>query len=183
MIAWKRQSMSLSAQHPSGIPSIGCVYFGGGDQNYTGRATCSKWDCSIVVTCRIEFFPNYFELLLALLAVNHLVHLFESLHQSLLIFLLFVRFQILQLGYKYLLHVLRHLNTYITNNIPPWPSNTPKIELPLPMSNYVIAASSIDLRQPMYLNELPCISHRANFSFSFAFSAFEDIFYLLGWAR
>ena len=65
-----------------------------------------------------------------------------------MVFLLFVQFGTLQLLNEDLLDVFGHFDAFIVEKLPPWPSNTPNMELPPPMSNSEMAASSIDLRQP-----------------------------------
>jgi hypothetical protein len=118
------------------------------NENYTGGTACSHRYTTIVITSSVIFFPNNLELILTFFAADHFIHFFESLHQSAIVFLLFVQFRTLQLLNEDLLNVFGHLDTLILAELPPWPSNTPNIELPPPMSSSEMAASSIDLRQP-----------------------------------
>lgn len=84
--------MSFPAQYCSRVSSVGCVKLSRCDQHDASCASSAEGYITIVVASSIEFFPNYLQLLLALLAVNHLVHFFEGLEESLFKFLLFVQF-------------------------------------------------------------------------------------------
>jgi len=147
--------MSLSTKHSSRIPSIGSVYFVGSDENNTGSAASPWGDISIVVAGSVILFSNYFELFLTLSTLNNLVNSSIGFNQSLFVFWLFVLFEGLQCGYKYFLDKFGNLDASVSRELPPCPSNTPKIELPPPMSSYDIAASSIFLRQPVYYVDYP----------------------------
>lgn len=148
MITRKRQSMSFSTQNCSGISSISCVYLLRRNQTNTSCASSSIGYTTIVITGSITFFSNYFEFFFSLFARNHIINFLESFSQSSMVFLLFVQFWTFKLLNKDLFDVFRYFNAFVFTNVPPWPSKTPNIELPPPMSNSEIAASSIDLRQP-----------------------------------
>ena len=142
--------MSFSTQNSSWISSICSIIFVRSYEHNTSCTSSSQWYVTVIITRGIKFFSNYFQLLLSFFTINDLINFFKGLKKSLLIFLLFVQFWNLKLSYKYLLYVFWHLHTYLSICLPPWPSNTPNIEFPPPISNYDIVASYIDLRQPSF---------------------------------
>jgi len=78
----------------------------GSDKDYTSSATSSHRYTTIIITSSIEFLPNDFEFILTLLATDNFINFFEGLHQSAVVFLLFVQFGALELLDEYFLYVL-----------------------------------------------------------------------------
>lgn len=147
--------MSLPAKHSPRVPRVGREDLGRRDQHHTGSAACPQRNSRIVETSSIRFLANDLQLLLALLALDYLVDPPEGLREGLRVLFLLVQLAGLQLRDEDAFDVFGDLQACMRERVPPWPSKTPKMELPLPMSSSEMAASSMVRRQPAWKERYP----------------------------
>jgi hypothetical protein len=148
VVVGKRDCVALAAEYGSGVAGIGCEYFGRGDEHDAGRAARAQGDGAVIEAGGVRFLSDDLQLLLSLLALDYLVDLLEGFDQGFGVFFLFVQLAPFELRHEDPFDKFRDLKSWVEGGVPPWPSKTPKRELPLPMSSSEIAASSMVRLQP-----------------------------------
>lgn len=100
-------------------------------------------------------FRGVFDLSELILSFNWLyefIDAHECLIQSFYVILFLIWLVFSQLLDEDIADILADFRAYMSRVVPPWPSNTAKSELLLPMSSSWMAASSMVLRQPILVN-------------------------------
>ena len=135
---------AASAQHAPGVSSVSNNVLGWSNQDHVSSAAGGLGDrLALRDVSGLIKFPSY------LLALQFLVHQPEGFVQGFLVIFLLIGFKTSQDFHKGFLDVLTNLVTYIAGQVLPWPSKTPNSEILSPRFNSWMAASSMDLRQPL----------------------------------
>lgn len=149
MILAQGYSLACSAEDWSWVPSISdVVMFLGDEQDVGSAAYWASYKLFFELVDFLVLVANHPEIILSFRRFDELVYIFEGLVKGNLVTPFLICLQLGELFDQDLAHEFTHFKAYITEMLPPWPSNTPKRAFPSSILSSHTAASSMVFLHP-----------------------------------